>query len=74
MLKSDVIAFFGSAAAAGRALGMTRGAVSNWPEIVPRGSAYQVEVVTEGKLRVDPAVYISKKKPDPLTADGLTAA
>lgn len=72
MLKSDVIAFFGSAAATGRALGITKGAVSNWPAIVPRGSAYQVEVVTRGKLRVDPAVYaVPKKKfdePHDLTA------
>ena len=57
MQKSDVIAHFGSMAATGRALGLTRGAISNWPELVPRGSAYQVEVVTGGKLKVDPADY-----------------
>jgi hypothetical protein len=73
MLKSDVIAYFGSAAEAGRQLGITRAAVSNWPDLVPRGSAYQVEVVTGGKLKVDPAHY-DKKNSDADGVNSLTAA
>jgi transcriptional repressor of cell division inhibition gene dicB len=64
MLKSDVIKHFGGQGATARALGITKGAVSQWPDIVPRGSAYQVEVITAGKLRVDPAIYVAKKNPD----------
>jgi hypothetical protein len=71
MLKTTVVAHFGSYAKAAAALGITKGAVSNWPDIVPRGSAYQVQVVTKGKLRVDPAVYAKKKFP---ASDDLTAA
>lgn len=74
MLKSDVIAFFGSMAATGRALGITKGAVSNWPDIVPRGSAYQVEVVTKGELRVDPSVYVAGAKKKVAEPRDLTAA
>ena len=68
MLKSDVIRHFGGQGAVARALGITRGAVWQWPEIVPRGSAYQIEVITAGELRVDPDTYAPKKKPENLTA------
>ena len=64
MLKSDVIRHFGGQGATARALGITKGAVWQWPEIIPRGSAYQVEVITGGALRVDPSVYATKKNPD----------
>ena len=64
MLKADVIKHFGSQGATARALGLTKGAISQWPRIVPRGSAYQIEVVTHGKLRVDPDVYAVKAKSD----------
>jgi DNA-binding transcriptional regulator YdaS (Cro superfamily) len=66
MLKSAVISHFGSAAAVARALGLTRGAVWQWPEIVPRSSAYHIEVVTGGQLRVDPSVYATnpQRRPD----------
>jgi DNA-binding transcriptional regulator YdaS (Cro superfamily) len=64
MLKDDVIAHFGSAVAVARALKITKGAVSQWPSIVPRGSAYQVQVITGGRLQVDPSDYPAKKKPD----------
>jgi len=67
MLKSDVIRHFGGQGATARALGITKGAVSQWPDIVPRGSAYQIESITRGKLRVEPAVYATKKKSGDLT-------
>lgn len=64
MLKSDVIKHFGGQGATARALKITKGAVSQWPDIVPRGSAYQIEVITSGELRVDPDSYPAKKKPE----------
>lgn len=68
MLKSDVIEHFGSEAEVARALGVTRGAVWQWKDIIPRGSAYQIQIITRGKLRVDPTVYPPKKKPDSMVA------
>lgn len=61
MKKSDVLQFFGSASAAAEALGITVSAVCQWGEIIPRGAAYTAQVVTNGGLRVDPAVYPPKK-------------
>jgi DNA-binding transcriptional regulator YdaS (Cro superfamily) len=61
MLKTSVIQHFGSMSAVARALGIKKQAVQQWPELVPRGSAYQVEVVTAGALKVDPEVYLAKK-------------
>jgi transcriptional repressor of cell division inhibition gene dicB len=57
MLKRDVIAHFGSQIAAARAIGLTKGAVSQWPRIVPLKSALRLQNVTHGELRVDMKVY-----------------
>lgn len=58
MRKADVLAHFrNNQSAVARALGITRASVHNWPEIVPEGRAYQLEIVTGGRLKVDPRVY-----------------
>ena len=62
MNKSDVISHFGSVKAAAKAIGITTNAMYMWPELVPRGSAYTVQVITAGKLKVDPSLYPPKKK------------
>lgn len=65
MLKEKVIAHFGSQIAVARALNICKQAVSNWPEIVPQGSAYKLQFLTAGILHVDPTLYpkkIVKKK------------
>ncbi|EJO4329828.1 hypothetical protein NRK04_004635, partial [Escherichia coli] len=31
--------------------------VSEWPEIIPEGRAYQLEKITNGKLKVDVSLY-----------------
>jgi hypothetical protein len=71
MLKSVVIEHFGSQAEVARRLGITKGAVSQWPELIPKGSAYQVEVETGGELKVDPIDY-ERRSPDGVNS--LTAA
>jgi transcriptional regulator with XRE-family HTH domain len=43
------------------ALGITRQAVEQWPDIVPEGSAYKLQAITAGDLKVDPALYAKKK-------------
>lgn len=58
MRTRDVLKHFGgNGAAVARALGITRGAVALWGKTVPEGSAYKLESVTGGVLKVDPALY-----------------
>jgi len=57
MLKSVAIAHFGSRVALAKALGVTKGAVSLWGQVIPEGSAYKLESLTKGALRVDPQLY-----------------
>jgi len=57
MLKSDVIAYFGSQIAVAKALDITDAAVSLWKEIIPEGSAYKIESLTKRRLRVNPELY-----------------
>jgi hypothetical protein len=52
MTKQDAVAYYGTEAALGRALGITRASVNAWDEI-PIGRQYQLEVVTNGALRAD---------------------
>ena len=62
MFKADVIRHFGSATKTAQALEISISAVSVWGKkrgdgLVPRGSAYKIQLVTGGLLRVDPALY-----------------
>lgn len=57
MLKSEVIAYFGSQIAVAKALEISDAAVSVWKDIIPEGSAYKLESITKRKLKVDPALY-----------------
>lgn len=61
MLKETAIAHFGGAAELARAIDRTPSAVGEWPDIVPEGMAYKIQVITGGLLRVDPTLY---KKPE----------
>ncbi len=51
MTKQEAIKFYGSGAALARALGLTRQAVSLWPDIVPDLYQYKLQVLTRGKLK-----------------------
>lgn len=57
MLKTTVKKHFGSLDAIAQALGITRSAVSQWPEVVPEGAAYKLQFITGGKLRVVQSLY-----------------
>src|SRR5712691_10492691 len=52
MDKATAIAHYGSASKLARALGVKPAAVITWQEI-PRLRQYQLEVLTEGKLKAD---------------------
>ena len=62
MKKETVIAHFdGNASAVARVLGISPQAVTDWPDIIPEGRAYQLQVITAGKLAVDPSVYEKRR-------------
>lgn len=55
MTTSYAVKYFGSKAALARALGINKGAVSQWGETIPKGRAYQIEVLTGGQLKANPS-------------------
>ena len=57
MRKSLVYRHFKSLQAIASALGITKSAVSQWPEVIPKGAAYELEWFTKGKLKVDQKLY-----------------
>lgn len=62
MLKSDALAYFGTPSAVAEALGITVAAVSMWGDVIPEGSAYKLQVVTDGALVVRPKLYKNRPK------------
>lgn len=57
MLKTEVVAHFGSQQAVADALNLSKQAISRWEDIIPQGVAYRLQIVTGGVLQVDPSVY-----------------
>lgn len=60
MLKTNVIAFFGGRGAISHIavlMGLTHGAVSQWPELIPKGAALELEKITSGALKCDLSLY-----------------
>jgi hypothetical protein len=57
MRVDDIVNYFGSKANAARALGVTRGAITNWDKIVPASALWRVEKATGGRIKPDPALY-----------------
>ena len=70
MLKAAVIAHFGdSPVTVARALGITRSAVNQWPDLVPLKSALRLQALTQGQLSVEMSAYelpdIATQSPKP---------
>ena len=63
MKTSDAVRHFGSRVKIAAALSCTRSAVYQWGEIVPEGSAYKLQALAKGKVKVDPAAYVKAVKP-----------
>ena len=62
MRKTDVLEHFdNNGAAVARAVGVTRGAVHLWGEIIPEAMAYRVQEATRGKLKVDSRLYRERR-------------
>lgn len=65
MLKEDVKKHYGGTLeAVGRAMGISKSAVSQWPDLVPELWAYKIQALTKGKLRVDPKLYAPADPPE----------
>lgn len=57
MKKQSVLSHFGGVSGTAKALGISPASVSQWPDLIPKGRAYELEKLTEGELKVDPALY-----------------
>ncbi|WP_088211118.1 Cro/CI family transcriptional regulator [Shewanella sp. Shew256] len=63
MKKAAAIDHFGSQVKLAAAIGVSQAAISKWPDDVPELRAYQIELLTEGKLKA-----VSPLLPNPQTA------
>lgn len=52
MKKSDAIKHFGGIVQLAEVLGIRPQAISQWSENIPLGRAYQLQILTKGKLKV----------------------
>lgn len=51
MKKTDAIKYFGNKANIAKALNIEPQAVYQWGEYVPKGRAFEIELMTKGKLK-----------------------
>jgi DNA-binding transcriptional regulator YdaS (Cro superfamily) len=52
MKKADVLQYFGTESKVAKALGIKQPSVNEWGENIPQLRAYQLERITNGKLKV----------------------
>ncbi|NBA14006.1 Cro/CI family transcriptional regulator [Aeromonas caviae] len=70
MRKHDAITHFGGVTATAKALGISHAAVVKWGDTIPQGRAYQIEVLTGGALKADPAPTTGQQRPYQRIAPG----
>ncbi|MFJ5378158.1 Cro/CI family transcriptional regulator [Pectobacterium sp. CHL-2024] len=63
MKKNDVISYFGGVSKTAKALGLSHASVSGWTDLIPKGRAFEIQVLTNGDLKVDPALYGKPTEP-----------
>lgn len=76
MYKSQVIRYFsrgrkntaGALARCAKLLEISSQAAEQWNEIIPRGWAYELEVLTAGGLKVDRSLYPRRTRRSPKMA------
>lgn len=74
MRKHDAITHFGGVTATAKALGISHAAVVKWGDTIPQGRAYQIEVLTGGALKADPAAPSGQQRPYQRVAPGTALA
>lgn len=52
MKKTAAVKHFGSVIKLAAALGIARNSIYQWKETIPQGRAFQLHVLTKGKLKV----------------------
>jgi len=57
MKKDDVISYFGGVSKTAKALGLSHASVSGWTDVIPKGRAFEIQVLTKGALKVDATLY-----------------
>ncbi len=62
MKKETAVAHFKGEIELAAVLGISRQAVNKWVDLVPKGTAYKLQVITGGHLRVDESLYTKVKK------------
>lgn len=62
MIKSSAIEFYGSQRAIAHSLDISEQAVSQWPELIPKGAALELEKLTDGALKCDLSLYKSRQR------------
>lgn len=62
MNKSSAVALYGTQKLISEALGISFQAVSQWPELVPKGAALELEKLTNGALVCDLSLYGPRKR------------
>lgn len=67
MKTEDAIKHFGTQSALAAALGISKQAVGQWGDTVPKGRAYQLQVITGGALSVGKKLSVMAHG-DPLSA------
>ena len=65
MKKADVIKYFGGVKQLCEAMGMTRQALDQWPDVVNKARQWELEVISGGALLVEPAHINFKGFNDP---------
>lgn len=57
MNKDDVISYFGGVSNLARVLGISHASISGWGSVIPKGRAFEIQTITGGVLKVNPALY-----------------
>lgn len=54
MKKKTALKHFGGTVKLASALGISPQSISQWPQDVPKGRAFQIELLTQGELKAQP--------------------
>lgn len=68
MNKSSAVDFYGTQKAVAFALGISFQAVSNWPDLIPKGAALELEKITNGALKCDLSLYKGRRRKNKRTS------
>ncbi|MGE0334451.1 MAG: Cro/CI family transcriptional regulator [Gammaproteobacteria bacterium] len=62
MLTKDAIKFYGGAPRVAEVLGISLQAVCRWGEVVPKGSACELQILSADGLKVDFTLYPNRRR------------